>query len=66
MVDLGNEQYQRCEQTSFTAQSALDLKESEAANFTGTVSGIDKTMVGLKRDNTAMQTNQFLQQLKPL
>jgi hypothetical protein len=33
---------------STAAQTALDLKANEFSNLTGTVSGIDKTMVGLK------------------
>jgi hypothetical protein len=45
---------------SAAAQTALDLKTNLASpTFTGTVSGIDKTMIGLWNVATAMRTNQF-------
>jgi hypothetical protein len=43
---------------SAATQTALDLKANLSQHFTGTVSGIDKTMV-VNVDNTAMQQTCF-------
>jgi hypothetical protein len=60
MVGLGMWTIQRCEQTiSANCSNRFRFKSKLASpTFTGTVSGIDKTMVGLEMQTTvAMPTN---------
>jgi hypothetical protein len=53
MVGLGSVTIRvRCSKPVSAAQTALDLKANlSSPTFTGTVSGIDKTMVGLGNVN---------------